>query len=209
MFDYTITHWVAFFSTAVLLNLSPGPDMAFILAQTLKRGVKYGFSAMFGIWIGTFMHVIFATLGLSIILTTSAVAFSIVKWVGAFYLVWLGIQSFLSKKDKSVSGRITLESLVKVFRQGIIVATFNPKVALFFLAFLPQFVEEGAGSVNIQLFLHGFLIIAVAAFVEPPLILISAKLSENLKRNSFFLNWLDKAFGTLLIGLGIKLAATE
>jgi len=82
MFDYSISHWMTFFTAAILLNLAPGPDMAFILGQTAKRGVQSGFAAMFGIWTGAFVHVIFAALGLSAILATSAVAFTAVKWVG-------------------------------------------------------------------------------------------------------------------------------
>jgi threonine/homoserine/homoserine lactone efflux protein len=82
MFDYSISHWMTFFTAAILLNLAPGPDMAFILGQTAKRGVQSGFAAMFAIWTGAFVHVIFAALGLSAILATSVVAFTAVKWVG-------------------------------------------------------------------------------------------------------------------------------
>jgi len=149
MFDYSIAHWATFFTAAILLNLSPGPDIAFILGQTVKRGVQSGFSAMFGIWTGAFIHVIFAAMGLSAILATSAVAFSAVKWVGATYLIWLGIQALLSKgTNKSVNCRVSPKGLMKIFKQGVLVAVLNPKVAIFFLAFLPQFVEVGAGPVS-------------------------------------------------------------
>jgi len=210
MFDYSLAHWATFFTAAVLLNLSPGPDMAFILAQTAKRGVQHGFSAMFGIWTGAFIHVIFAALGLSAILATSAIAFSAVKWAGAAYLIWLGIQAIRSKgtniSDKS---QISPKGLMQVFKQGILVAVLNPKVAIFFLAFLPQFVEDGAGSMSAQLFLHGLLIIVVAAFIEPPLIIIGGKLTGYLSYNRHVSRWMDRGLGALFVWLGVKLATSN
>ncbi|MHA3026437.1 LysE family translocator [Chromohalobacter israelensis] len=99
MFDYSLVHWLAFLSAAVLLNLSPGPDIAFILGQTLRSGRRHGFAAMLGVWSGAALHVVMAAAGLSAILATSAVAFSVVKWVGAAYLIWLGVKMLLSKGD--------------------------------------------------------------------------------------------------------------
>jgi threonine/homoserine/homoserine lactone efflux protein len=210
MFDYSLAHWATFFTAAVLLNLSPGPDMAFILGQTAKRGVQSGFSAMFGIWTGAFVHVIFAALGLSAILATSAIAFSAVKWIGAAYLVWLGIQALRSKGiDMSVKEQNAPHGLMKIFKQGVLVAVLNPKVAVFFLAFLPQFVEKGAGPVSAQLFLHGFLIIVVAAFIEPPLILVGSKLTGYLSNNRKVSRWMDRGLGALFIWLGFKLATSD
>ena len=145
MFDYSLAHWATFFTAAILLNLSPGPDMAFILGQTAKRGTQSGFVAMFGIWSGAFVHVVFAALGLSAILATSAKAFTVVKWIGATYLIWLGIQALRSHGAiLSVDGQVSQKGLAQVFRQGVLVAVLNPKVAVFFLAFLPQFAEVGA-----------------------------------------------------------------
>ncbi len=210
MLDYSLAHWATFFTAAILLNVSPGPDMAFILGQTVKRGVRSGFSAMFGIWTGAFIHVVFAALGLSAILATSAVAFSAVKWIGAAYLIWLGIQALLSKgTHTSVNSQVSPKSFTKIFKQGVLVAALNPKVAIFFLAFLPQFVEVGAGPVSAQLFLHGVLIIVVAAFVEPPLILVGGKLTAYLSKNTTVSCWMDRGLGALFIGLGIKLATTD
>lgn len=210
MFDYTLAHWTTFFIAALLLNLSPGPDMAFILGQTARKGIPSGFFAMFGIWSGAFVHVIFASLGLSAILVTSAFAFSVVKWVGAIYLVWLGIQAFFSKGFLlSEKNPDSSENLLKVFKQGVLVDVLNPKVAIFFLAFLPQFTVQGAGPVSAQLFLHGFLVIAVAALVEPPLILIGGKLTSYLSNNMKVSRWMDRGLGALFIGLGIKLATTD
>ncbi len=165
---------------------------------------------MFGIWTGAFIHVIFAALGLSAILATSAVAFSAVKWIGAAYLIWLGIQALRSKGTNiSVNGQVSPKSLMKIFKQGVLVAVLNPKVAIFFLAFLPQFIEAGAGPVSAQLFLHGSLIIVVAALVEPPIILIGGKLTGYLSNNTQVSRWMDRGLGALFIGLGIKLATSD
>ncbi|BAI80351.1 amino acid efflux protein [Deferribacter desulfuricans SSM1] len=210
MFDYSLAHWATYLTAAVLLNISPGPDMAFILGQTAKGGIKSGFAAMFGIWTGALIHVVFAALGLSAILVTSAVAFSTVKWIGAAYLIWLGIQALKSKGSNiSVREQESPKGLRKVFKQGVLVAVLNPKVAVFFFAFLPQFVEVGAGPVSAQLFFHGILIIAVAGLIEPPLILIGGKLTAYLNENTKLSCWLDRGLGALFIWLGIKLATID
>ena len=210
MFDYTLAHWSTFFVAAVLLNLSPGPDIAFILAQTAKNGQRSGFAAMFGIWSGAFLHVLLAAIGLSAILATSATAFTFVKWVGAVYLIWLGIQAIRSDGASYSSGTEVMQlSNIKIFQQGALVAALNPKVAIFFLAFLPQFVVVGAGPASAQLFLHGSLIIVVAAFIEPPLVILGAKLTNYLSQNSRVAAWMNRGLGSLFIALGVRLALSE
>jgi threonine/homoserine/homoserine lactone efflux protein len=207
MFDYTLAHWITFLSAAVLLNLSPGPDIAFILGHTIRSGMRSGFAALFGIWSGACIHVTMAAAGLSAILAASAVAFSVVKWIGAAYLIWLGIQALRSKGEGAwirEAGKALPRR--RIYRQGIFVSLLNPKVAIFFLAFLPQFVVEDAGPAWAQLLLHGSLIIAVAAFIEPPLILLGGRLAGALRRNRNVGLWLDRGLGTLFVALGIRLA---
>lgn len=210
MFDYSLVHWSTFFTAALLLNLSPGPDIAFILGQTARNGRQGGFSAMFGIWSGAFLHVIMAAVGLSAILATSAMAFSVVKWAGAAYLIWLGIQALRSGGGSFVAdtgpGRASGWS---IFCQGMLVSALNPKVAIFFLAFLPQFVVVGAGPASAQLFLHGVLIIAVAAIIEPLIVLAGARLVAGLKQSRRLALWMDRGLGTLFIALGVRLAMSE
>lgn len=209
MFDYSLLHWTTFLSAAVLLNLSPGPDIAFILGQTMRGGRKTGFAAMFGIWTGAFGHVLMAAAGLSTILATSAVAFSIVKWAGAVYLIWIGITALRSRGGALLSDGIGNNwRPFRVFRQGVLIALLNPKVAIFFLAFLPQFVVTGAGPVWAQLFLHGCLIIVVAAFIEPPIVIASEKLTSALRNNTRVGLWLDRGLGALFVALGARLAFT-
>ena len=126
------------------------------------------------------------------------------------YLVWLGIQALRSKgTNMFVNGQVSPKGYMKIFKQGVLVAVLNPKVAIFFLAFLPQFVEVGAGPVSAQLFLHGFLIIVVAAFVEPPLILVGGKLTGYLISNTQVSRWMDRGLGALFVGLGVKLATSD
>jgi len=210
MFDYTILHWTTFLIAAVLLNLSPGPDIAFILGQTVRGGRKSGFAALFGIWTGAFGHVLMAAAGLSAILATSATAFTIVKWAGAAYLLYLGIKALRSDGSGFIAeSTATSPSAFPIFKQGVVVALLNPKVAIFFLAFLPQFVVEGAGPVWAQLFLHGSLIIVVAALIEPPLILAGDKLTNSLRSNPRFGLWLDRSLGAIFIALSVRLALDE
>lgn len=210
MFDYSYAHWTTFLLAAVLLNLSPGPDIAYILARTATNGLRSGFSAMFGIWTGAFLHVLLAAVGLSAILATSATAFALVKWIGAIYLIWLGIQA-LRSDGASYAGGSPLQrtSELRIYLQGVLVAALNPKVAVFFLAFLPQFVVEGAGPASAQLFLHGVLIIVVAALVEPPLVFLGARLSRYLGQNAGLAMWMDRGLGAMFVGLGARLALSE
>lgn len=210
MFDYSFLHWTSFLSAAVLLNLSPGPDIAFILGQTVRGGRKAGFAAMFGIWTGAFGHVLMAAAGLSLILATSAIAFSFVKWAGAAYLIWLGIAALRSGGGSFVSDNVKKShDLGAVYKQGALVGLLNPKVAVFFLAFLPQFVVEGAGPAWAQMFLHGALIILVAALIEPPLVFVGERLTKKLRSNARFGLWLDRSLGTIFVALGVRLAMQE
>ncbi|MDA8586068.1 LysE family translocator [Rhodobacteraceae bacterium] len=210
MFDYSMLHWTTFFSAAVLLNLSPGPDIAFILGQTVRGGRRAGFAAMAGIWTGALVHVGFAAVGLTAILASSAAAFSIVKWVGAAYLIYLGLSALRSKGGAFINDKVeSSPSGLKVMRQGVLVSLLNPKVAIFFLAFLPQFVVPGMGPTWAQLALHGSLIIGVAALIEPPLVLLGARLTDSLPSTPVVGKWLDRVLGTLLISLGIKLALQD
>lgn len=209
MFDYSLLHWITFLSAAVLLNLSPGPDIAYILGQTLRSGRRQGFAAMFGIWSGAALHVVMAAVGLSAILATSALAFSIVKWVGAAYLIWLGVKMLLSRGDQFIAAeKQSPKRLSSVYWQGMLVSALNPKVAVFFLAFLPQFIVEGAGPAQAQLLLHGSLIIVVAAVIEPPLVLAGAKLGAFLKSKPRVGLWMDRSLGALFVALGARLAAS-
>jgi len=210
MLTYDLAHWSAFLVAAVLLNLSPGPDIAFILGHTAKGGARRGTAAMLGIWTGALCHVVFAAIGLSAIVAASATAFSIVKWAGVAYLIWLGVQALRSAGGNPVADAAPAwHSWGAVFRQGVLIDLLNPKVAIFFLAFLPQFVVAGAGPAWLQLGVHGVLIIAVAAVIEPPLVLLGDRLTTRLRQSRALARWLDRSLGAILIALGLRLALAE
>ncbi len=210
MFDYSFAHWSTFFLAAVLLNLTPGPDIAYVLTHTVKNGIRSGFAALFGVWSGLFLHVVLAAIGLSAILATSATAFLFVKLAGGMYLIWLGMQA-LRTNGSSIGLKTghAKSTPRRIYIQGILVATLNPKVAFFFLAFLPQFVVPGAGPASAQLFLHGFLILVVGALIEPLIIVLGVKLSYQMGQNSRAIVWMERSLGVLFIGLGIRIALSE
>lgn len=210
MLTYDLAHWSTFLAMAFLLNVSPGPDMAFILGHTVAGGARKGTAAMLGVWTGAFGHTVLAALGLSAIVAASATAFAVVKWIGVAYLLWIGVRALLSRGGGFVPDRVAgKDGFWAVFRQGALVDLLNPKAAIFFLAFLPQFVVEGAGPVWLQLMVHGVLIIAVAALVEPPLILIAGRATEKLRTSRRLGLWLDRTLGSMLVALGLKLAVTD
>ncbi len=206
MFAYDLAHWMTFAAAAMALTLAPGPDLALIIAHTVKGGRRNGFAAMAGIWAGALGHVTLAAFGLSAILAASATAFAAIKWAGAAYLVWVGVQTLRGTGGPTAGPGARHGDAWRIFRQGVLTDLLNPKVAIFFLAFLPQFVVEGAGPVWAQLALHGVLVVASAVVVEPPLILLGERLAKRLHgRNPR----LERALGGVLIGLGVRLALIE
>ena len=209
MFDYTILHWTTFLTAALLLNLTPGPDMAFFMAHAARHGRPAGFAALTGGWIGMYLHVVLAAAGLSAVLATSALAFLAVKWVGALYLIWLGVMAWRSKRGARASEPAAPPAKRSIFWQGLLVAALNPKVAFFYLAFLPQFVVAGAGPAWAQLLQHGSLIVFVAVLIEPFLVLGSARLASALTARKELGKWLDRILGSIFIALGVRIALTE
>lgn len=209
MFDFS--YWLVFFSAALALNLAPGPDLIYILSRTIAQGRSIGIASSLGVCSGALVHVIAAALGLSAILAASATAFSVVKYVGAAYLLYLGIQSFRSAGasldvEKSDAPAV---SPWQAFRQGMLVDILNPKVAIFFMAFLPQFVRPEIGHTSGQLLGLGTLVIFVAIVVEVIFVLAAAQITGILRNNRRFSVWLDRLLGSILISLGLRLALSE
>lgn len=203
--------WLLFFSAVIAFNLSPGPDLIFILTKTISGGRKVGVAASLGVCVGALFHVVIAAVGLSAILVSSALAFSIIKYIGAGYLLYLAYQAFRSSGTPlSVEAEANFKgSAWKAFKQGILIDVFNPKVAIFFMAFLPQFVRDDAGSTSWQLFYLGLLVILVAVVVELMYILLAAMFTEKLRDNRSFGLWLDRTVGVIFVGLGLKLAISS
>ena len=199
--------YLMFVGAVVVLGLVPGPDMAYMLARTIAQGRKAGIVAAVGINVGAYVHVLAAVLGLSAILATSAFAFTVVKWVGACYLVWIGIQAL----TKSASPRIEGSAVVHVnfrtiFWQGFLTDVLNPKVALFFLAFLPQFIEHGSGNEPGQLLLLGVTCNVICICVNLGLLYFASVVTATLRRDRRITRWLHRVMGTIFIALGIRLA---
>ena len=150
-----------------------------------------------------------AIIGLSAVLATSAVAFSIVKWVGVFYLLWLGVQAFKSSKAVKATEDKKLKTSGSVFLQGMLICALNPKVAIFFMAFLPQFVVEGAGPISLQFLLHGTLLVVVGLLLQTPIILMESGIASALNENQNFSTWMDRCLGVMFFALGIRLAISK
>ena len=212
MFDYSMWHWVSFLGAAALLNVSPGPDLAYIIGQTMRHGRAVGIASMLGAWTGVWVHVLLATLGLSTLLLASAEILTLVKWAGGVYLIWLGVEIWRSRgSDLALTserrGRGT--RLRQAYSRGVLVSALKPKVAAFFLAFLPQFVVPGAGPISAQLLLHGALIVLVAATIEPWIVLGAARAARTLAQRPAIGRWLDRVTATVLIGFGCELIVDE
>ncbi|MEJ2765165.1 LysE family translocator [Photobacterium sp. MCCC 1A19761] len=202
-----LNFWLLFLTTAFALNIAPGPDLLFILTKTIRSGKKVGLASAAGVCTGALFHVFAASVGLSAILVSSALAFSIVKYIGAAYLLYLAYQSLKSPGfDLNYEPSSSTENVFEAFKQGVLVDILNPKVAIFFMAFLPQFVRDGAGPVSLQLFYLGLIVIAVAIVVESAYVLAADKLSHRMRRSKTFSVWLDRIVGMMFAGLGIKLA---
>lgn len=204
-------YWLIFFSAALALNLSPGPDLLFVLSRTLAGGRRVGLASACGVCSGALVRVAAAALGISAILATSALAFAVVKYVGAAYLLYLGIQTLRSAGSASLlnfkDGPKT--SAWHAYRQGVLIDILNPKVAIFFMAFLPLFVRPDQGSVAVQLLLLGVLVVLVAIVVESAMVLLAARASATLRSNRRLCLWLDRLLGSVLIGLGLRLGLAE
>jgi threonine/homoserine/homoserine lactone efflux protein len=200
-----------FLGAAVLLNVAPGPDTIYVLTRTVAQGRKAGFLSSFGVCSGALVHVTGAALGLSVILATSAVAFSIVKYAGAAYLIYLGVRALMSREGLHIdaASKRAPASGWRIFREGILIDVLNPKAALFFMAFLPQFVVHGQGGETIQFFALGLIVIGIALIWEGGLVLLANVLTQRLRANAGFTAWLNRTLGAVFIALGIRLACEK
>lgn len=196
-----------FLAAGVLLNLTPGQDTMFIIGQSLAGGFRAGVAAALGIALGTVCHTVAAALGLSAILATSALAFSIVKLLGAAYLVYLGLKLMVSRPAGAGPARpATAAKPRAVFRQGILTNLLNPKVALFFLAFLPQFIDPASDTRILAFLALGATFIATGLLWCLVLAAAAARLQAFFLRNPDFRSVIDRVVGGLFVVLGVRLA---
>jgi threonine/homoserine/homoserine lactone efflux protein len=200
------TLWGLFVVASVVLLLTPGPAVLFIVARSVEQGRAAGLVSVLGIHLGTIVHVTAAAIGLSALLVSSALAFAIVKYLGAAYLIWIGIRTLTAKEASPDAPRIPAEPLRRVFRDGFVVNLFNPKTAIFFLAFLPQFVDPPRGPVHWQILALGLTFMGLGVVSDGMFALAAGAAGDFLRRNRRFLRFQRWFAGTSFIGLGVTAA---
>lgn len=203
-----LPHLPVFLLAALVLLLTPGPAVLYIVARSVDQGRLAGLVSVLSVEIGNFVHVLAASLGLSAILVSSALAFSIVKYAGAAYLIYLGLRRLFARQAADPTAAVQPASLGHIFRQGVLVAILNPKTALFFFAFLPQFVDPTQGSVTIQFLFLGCLFVSMAIVTDGLYALLAGTAGGWLKNSRSFLRVEKYAVGSVYIGLGLMTALT-
>jgi threonine/homoserine/homoserine lactone efflux protein len=168
----------AFLGAALILLLTPGPAVLYIVARSVDQGRLAGLVSVLSIETGNSVHVLVATLGLSAILLSSAVAFSVVKYLGAAYLVYLGLRRLLTHDPAGPAAPIARQNLRRIYTQGVLVAVLNPRTALFFFAFLPQFVDASRGSAPVQLLILGGLFVLMAVVTDGMYALLAGSVGQ-------------------------------
>ncbi len=202
------TSLTIFVTAALILLLTPGPAVLFIVARSLEQGRPAGVVSAFGVGTASFLHVIVAALGLSALLMQSAIAFGVVKYLGAAYLIYLGIKTLRSPSDMSKIQTVGNSPLSRIFVQGFIVNLLNPKTALFFFAFLPQFVDPARGAVTPQVIFLGMIFVVMAITSDSTYAVVAGTARQVIVGNQR-LGKLQKNFaGMIYIGLGITTALT-
>jgi len=203
MFDlHTI---LAFTGTSLLLLIIPGPAVLYIIARSTEQGRKAGMASVAGIEAGTLVHVVASAVGISALLLASATAFSILKYAGAFYLIWMGLKKICTRQPVNTAAVAagSKQSASRIFWQGAIVNILNPKTALFFFAFLPQFVNPAKGAVTVQLVVLGLIFVMLATITDSIYALAAGSLSKWLKRQPRYLVIQHYVSGVIYVFLGV------
>ena len=198
-----------FFAASVLLGIAPGPDNIFVLTQSALHGKGAGLVVMLGLCTGLIVHSIAVALGVAVIFQTSAVAFSALKFIGAGYLMYLAWQAFCASAAKFETELNPEANLWKLYRRGIIMNITNPKVSIFFLAFLPQFADQSLGPISLQLLLLGGVFIIATILVFGGIALLAGTLGQWLNRSTRAQNIMNRVAGAVFVCLALRLATTE
>ena len=199
-----------FLAAGILLNLTPGPDTAYILGRSIAQGREAGIASALGICVGSIFHSCAAALGLSAILATSAVAFAAIKLLGGAYLIFFGIKMLLDRRRQlSLPSNFRRRTTIAAFRQGVFTNVLNPKVALFFLAFLPQFIDPASNMKLLAFLAFGLTFVTTGTIWCLILAWFASALSERLRENETIGQWLNRAAGALFVFLGARLATTK
>jgi threonine/homoserine/homoserine lactone efflux protein len=195
-----------FIAAALVLLLTPGPAVLYIVARSIDQGRRAGLVSMLGVHAGTLVHVAAAAAGLSVLLAASAMAFSVVKYLGAAYLVFLGVRRLLDRTTSVTSRRPERRHLRRAFLDGVVVNVLNPKTALFFLAFLPQFVVTARGDVGAQILGLGLLFVGLGVVTDGLYAVGAGTAAQWLRANPRFLRGERWVSGSMYIGLGVVAA---
>lgn len=209
------TQLLVFIAAGWLLNLTPGPDVLYIVSQALRSGVRAGLVAALGIVSGCFVHVCAAALGVGALLATSATAFTVLKWVGAGYLLWMGVRLLLAHGGGTAIvpnrevGEVVAVNLWRVYRQGFLTNVLNPKVALFFLAFVPQFIDPGTDNKVLVFLLLGLLFNLNSLPINFGYAWLAGWASHRVGALQRTMHRMDQAAGLMFVGFGLRLAMSE
>ncbi|HYM95130.1 MAG TPA: LysE family translocator [Chitinophagaceae bacterium] len=203
---FIIDNFYLFISVSLLVNLSPGPDMLYTAARSLSQGIKAGIFSTLGIFTGCLFHISAAVFGLSKIIEESVLLFSIIKYAGAGYLIYLGLKSLLKKsKSETKFEKLSPLSYRKIFSQGLFTNLLNPKVAIFFLSFLPQFINPYSHYLKEQIAFLGLWFDVQGCIILIAVAMLTGTFRKILLRNKNFWNWQEKITGMILVGLGIRM----
>ncbi len=194
--------------SAALLILIPGPAVLYIVARSIHQGKKAGLLSALGVEVGSMVHIVGAAVGLSAIVLSSALAFSVVKFAGAAYLILLGIRTLLTRDGPVASADLRPVELRRVFGQGVVVNILNPKVALFFFAFFPQFIDPDRGSIVLQTLVLGAVFCLVGTVLDCTWALAAGTAGDWLKGNVHFMRRQRFVTGAIYLGLGVTTAFT-
>lgn len=207
MIDHNVL--LAFFMTSVILALSPGPDNLFVLAQSAQNGRVAGLFVTLGLATGLIGHTVAVAFGLAAIVHASALAFTILKYMGAAYLLYLARQALRAAASAGQQEQVPALSSGNLYRRGIVMNLTNPKVSLFFLAFLPQFADPGHGSMMVQFFLLGAVFITATIFVFSAISFLAGGLGDKFRNSPFAQKAVNRIAAVVFIGLAIKLVLSE
>ena len=200
---------LGFVVAALLVLLIPGPGVLYIVARSVSQGQRAGLASVLGLSVGALVHVAAATVGLSAILLTSATAFGVVKALGAGYLIYLGMRTLVARNSTAGVDASAPRSMHRLFTDGVVVSVLNPKIAVFFLAFLPQFVEQSRGPVPQQVLLLGLLYVALALFTDSTYAFLAGRLRRCLGGQVIQGPLPRYASGVVYMGLGVGTALAD
>ncbi|MBK7896378.1 MAG: LysE family translocator [Candidatus Promineifilaceae bacterium] len=206
MFEWT--RLATFMLAAGLLIVAPGPAVLYVVARSVDQGKLAGIVSVLGIALGAVVHSLAAAVGITAVLAASALAFSTIKYLGAAYLIYLGLTTLLKKPDPQEKIVVEAKPLWQIFRQGFVVNLLNPKTALFFLAFLPQFADPARGSVPLQTFILGLIFVAIALLSDSVYALLAGQLGGWLKQSATFQQRQRYFSGLVYIALGVGTAVS-